>query len=55
MKLKNIFISGMSLLALTACNDYLEVDAPSKFSPETIYTSTKDVGTALNGVYAELL
>lgn len=55
MKLKNIFISGMSLLTLTACNDYLEVDAPSKFSPETIYESSKDVGTALNGVYAELL
>jgi hypothetical protein len=55
MKLKNIFISGIGLLALTACNDYLDVDAPSKFSPETIYKSTKDVGTALNGVYAELL
>ncbi len=55
MKLKNIIISGVGLLALTACNDYLEVDAPSKFSPETIYKSTKDVGTALNGVYAELL
>jgi hypothetical protein len=55
MKLKNIFISGISLLALAACNDYLEVDAPSKFSPETIYKSTKDVGTALNGVYAEIL
>ena len=55
MKLKYIFLSGMSLMALTACNDYLEVDAPSKFSPETIYKSTKDVGTALNGVYAEIL
>ena len=55
MKLQNIFISGISLLALTACNDYLEVDAPSKFSPETVYSSTKDVGTALNGVYAEIL
>ena len=55
MKLKNIFISGLGVLALTACNDYLDVDAPSKFSPETIYSSTKDVGTALNGVYAEIL
>ncbi len=55
MKLKNIFISGLSVLALSACNDYLDVEAPSKFSPETIYSSTKDVSTALNGVYAEIL
>lgn len=55
MKLKNIIISGAGLLAVTACNDYLEVEAPSKFSPETIYKSSKDVGTALNGVYAELM
>lgn len=55
MKFKNIIICGMSLWALTACNDYLEVDAPSKFSPESIYKSAKDVNTALNGVYAELL
>ena len=55
MKLKNIFIVGIGALALTACNDYLDVEAPSKFSPETIYKSTKDAGTALNGVYAELL
>ena len=45
----------MGLWALTACNDYLDVDAPSKFSPESIYKSAKDVNTALNGVYAELL
>lgn len=55
MKLKKIFIGGLSLLALTSCNDYLDVDAPSKFSPENIYSSTKEAGTALNGVYAELL
>ncbi len=55
MKLKNIFISGLSLLALTACNDYLDVDAPSKFAPEDIYSSTKDAGMALNGVYAEAM
>ena len=55
MKLKNIIISGLSVLALTACNDYLDVEAPSKFSPDKIYNSTKDVSTALNGVYAEIL
>ena len=55
MKLKNIFISGLSLLALTACDDYLDVDAPSKFFPENVYSSVKDAGMALNGVYAEVL
>ena len=55
MKLKNIFISGLGLLALSACNDYLDVDAPSKFFPDKVYTSTKDAGTALNGIYAEVM
>ena len=55
MKLKNIFFSGLSLLALTACNDYLDVDAPSKSFPVNIYGSAKDVNMALNGVYAEIL
>lgn len=55
MKLKNIIISGLGLLALTACNDYLDVDAPSKSFPENIYSSAKDVSMALNGVYAEIL
>ena len=36
MKLKNIFISGLGLLALSACNDYLDVDAPSKFFPDKV-------------------
>ena len=55
MKLKNIIIGGLGLLAFSSCNDYLEVDAPSKFSPEDIYSSVKDAGMALNGVYAEIM
>ena len=43
------------MLALSACNDYLDVDAPSKFSPEDIYSSVKDAGMALNGVYTEVM
>lgn len=54
MKLKNILIGGLGLLAFSACDDYLDVDAPSKFSPDKIYTSVKDAGMALNGVYAEI-
>lgn len=55
MKLKNIIIGGLGMLALSACNDYLDVDAPSKFSPEDIYSSVKDAGMALNGVYTEVM
>ena len=55
MKLKNIFISGLGVLALTACNDYLDVDAPSKYNLESVYSSSKDVSQALNGVYADIL
>ena len=36
MKLKNIIIGGLGLLSLSACNDYLDVEAPSKFLPEDI-------------------
>ena len=55
MKLKNIIIGGLGLLAFSACNDYLEVDAPSKFFPEDIYSSVKDANMALNGVYTEVM
>ena len=55
MKLKNIIIGGLGLLAFSACNDYLDVDAPSKFFPEDIYSSVKDANMALNGVYTEVM
>lgn len=55
MKLKNILITGLGAVALTACSDYLDVDAPSKHDIEKIFTSTKETGTALNGVYQGLL
>lgn len=55
MKLKNIIICGVSAVALSSCCGYLDVDAPSKYFPEKIFNSTKDVGTALNGVYTDIL
>lgn len=55
MKLRNIFIAGLSVLALTACNDYLEVEAPSKNLPENVFTDARGMQRALNGVYASLL
>jgi hypothetical protein len=55
MKLKSILTCGLGVLALTACNDYLEVDSPSKYSIEDVFSSQKDAGQALNGVYASIL
>ena len=55
MKLHNIAIAGLSALALGACSDYLDVDAPSKIQLGEAYASANDVQTALNGVYAQLL
>jgi hypothetical protein len=46
---------GLGALVLTACNDYLDVDSPSKYSIEDVFSSQKDAGQALNGVYASIL
>ena len=55
MKIKSILTCGLGALVLTACNDYLEVDSPSKYSIENVFSSQKDAGQALNGVYASIL
>lgn len=43
------------MLALSGCNDYLEVDAPSKNLPENVFSDARSMQRALNGVYASLL
>lgn len=55
MKLKNIFLTGLALTAVTACSDYLDVDSPSKYSPEYVFSNTSEADRALNGVYEQLL
>ncbi len=42
-------------MALTACNDYLDVDAPSSYTTDFIFESDVEANTALNGVYAKAL
>lgn len=42
-------------MALTACSDYLDVDAPSSYTTDFVYNSESEVSTALNGVYAKAL
>ena len=55
MKLNKIFISGLAMLALTSCNDYLDVDpATNAASTELVFGSEGETRTALYGVYAQV-
>ena len=55
MKLKNILLTGVAALALVSCNDYLDVDAPSAYSEEFVFSQKTEIERALNGVYAQAL
>lgn len=55
MKIKNIFLAGLSAVALASCSDYLDTDAPSKIFPEEVFTDVNQTKIALNGVYASML
>ena len=55
MKIKNIFFVGIALAGLTSCNDYLSVDAPSKYDNTYVFSNVNEINRALNGVYAQLL
>jgi len=55
MKLNKIFFSGLALLALTSCNDYLDVDpASNAASTNLVFGSEGETRTALYGVYAKV-
>lgn len=55
MKIKNILLAGLFLFGLSACNDFLDVEPPSKFESEYVFGSKEEINRALNGVYAQLL
>lgn len=55
MKIRNIFIAGLSAIALVGCSDYLEVDAPSKNQPSDVFSDARAMERARNGVYASML
>ncbi len=55
MKIKNILLTGVAALAFTSCNDYLDVDAPSAYTEEFVFSQKTEVNRALNGVYAQAL
>lgn len=45
----------MGALALTSCNDYLDVDAPSQITTDLAFSATSEANKALNGVYAKIM
>ena len=55
MKIKNILLAGVAALALVSCNDFLEVEAPSAYTEELVFTEKSQIERALNGVYAQAL
>lgn len=55
MKLRNIFIAGLSALVFASCSDYLDVEAPSKNDQDYVFSDATEINRALNGAYAALL
>lgn len=55
MKIKNILLTGIATLSLVSCNDFLDVDAPSAYTEEFVFSQKNEVERALNGVYAQAI
>ena len=55
MKLRKLFILALVAFGFASCSDYLEVDSPSKYDDEYIFTKSSEITRVLNGVYAQLL
>ena len=51
MKIRHIILCGLSVASLTACNDYLDVDAPSKVTDDYVFSNVKEADRLLNAVY----
>lgn len=56
MKINKILISGLAVLSLSACNDFLDVEpASTSSSVESAFDTEAHINTALNGVYAKIV
>ena len=53
-KIYTIFISGLSVLAFSSCEGFLDKYPETSLSPETFYTSEKELELATNGFYTML-
>ena len=54
MKTKRLLYIGLALCGLSSCNDYLDIEAPSKFTDDYVMASTEEAGRLLNGVYQQI-
>lgn len=55
MKLKNILLTSLTVVILASCNDFLEVESPSSYTEDFVYSQKTEMNRALNGVYASIL
>lgn len=55
MKLRNILLTGLTAITLASCNDFLDVEAPSSYSEDFVFSQKTEINRALNGVYASIL
>ena len=53
-KIYAVFISGLSVLAFSSCEGFLDKFPETSLSPETFYTSQKELELATNGFYTML-
>lgn len=53
-KIYTVFISGLSVLAFSSCEGFLDKFPETSLSPETFYTSEKELELATNGFYTML-
>ncbi len=55
MKIKNILFTGLMAIVLLSCSDFLDVESPSSYSEEFVFSQKSEINRALNGVYASIL
>ncbi|MCM1332809.1 MAG: RagB/SusD family nutrient uptake outer membrane protein [Bacteroides sp.] len=55
MKLRNILLAGVLAVGFASCDDYLDVESPSRYDFDYVFSSKDDAKMALNGLYARML
>ena len=55
MKIKHILFAGIALATITSCNDFLDIEAPSKYDDEFVFSQKSEIERVMNGVYAKAI
>lgn len=55
MRLRNIIITVFTVFSLLSCNDFLNVEPPSSYGEDFVFSQKTEISRALNGVYASIL